>query len=530
MEEEACCSKDVASTSDSCSFSAGASTLSDGRDSDIDSEEGKDQERRRVVSLLDRLKAPSAADISRPRKTKKNEPPHGKRQCKGAVSSDPKGVSPQQRVREFGNESLTVSHGHLFCSACREQLSLKRSIIKNHIQSSKHHKSLQRMKHKEARERDIAESLRKYNQDVHPRGETLPEEQQIYRVKVVSTFLKAGVPLSKMDSFRDLLEENAFRLTDRRNMQDYVPFILKEEETRIQPEIDGQQLSVIIDGTSRLGEALAVVLRFVNSDWSVQQRLVRVQMLSKSLAGEEIARELISVLSVSYSIRQNDLLAAMRDRASTNNVAMHTLKIVYPLVVDIGCFSHTIDHVGSHFNTPILSEFISLWITLFSHSPKTRLLWKSQTQRSMSSYSPTRWWSKWEVVKQVMLYFSDIEPFLEENDDIGPTLRPKLLAYFGDPQTKSKLQIEIAATVDWGEPFVKACYDLEGDGPLALECYERVDRVIAFRATENIPNVRAIAEKLTRQPPSHPHHEQLGDLCTKLCQRWARLLQPSVSI
>ena len=80
MEEEACCSKDVASTSDSCSFSAGASTLSDGRDSDIDSEEGKDQERRRVVSLLDRLKAPSAADISRPRKTKKNEPPHGKRQ------------------------------------------------------------------------------------------------------------------------------------------------------------------------------------------------------------------------------------------------------------------------------------------------------------------------------------------------------------------------------------------------------------------------------------------------------------------
>ena len=99
MEEEACCSKDVASTSDSCSFSAGASTLSDGRDSDIDSEEGKDQERRRVVSLLDRLKAPSVADISRPRKTKKNESPHRKRQCKGAVSSDPKGVSPAARKR-----------------------------------------------------------------------------------------------------------------------------------------------------------------------------------------------------------------------------------------------------------------------------------------------------------------------------------------------------------------------------------------------------------------------------------------------
>ena len=109
-----------------------------------------------------------------------------------------------------------------------------------------------------------------------------------------------------MESFRDLLEENAFRLTDRCHVHDYVPFILKEEESRICSEIDGQQLSVIFDGTSRLGEALAVVLHFVSSDWSVEQRLVRVQMLSKSLTGEEIARELINVVSVTYSIRSNN--------------------------------------------------------------------------------------------------------------------------------------------------------------------------------------------------------------------------------
>ena len=58
-----------------------------------------------------------------------------------------------------------------------------------------------------------------------------------------------------------------------------------------------------------------------------------------------------------------------------------------------------------------------------------------------------------------MVYFGDIEPFLEENEDIGTSLCPKLLAFFHTPQTKSKLQIEMAATVDWGEPFVKACYD-----------------------------------------------------------------------
>ena len=77
-----------------------------------------------------------------------------------------------------------------------------------------------------------------------------------------------------------------------------------------------------------------------------------------------------------------------------------------------------------------------------------------------------------------MLYSGDVKPFLEDNEDIGPTLCPKFLS-FHDPQTKSKLQVKITATVDWGEPFVRACYNLEGDGPLALESYERVDQIVA---------------------------------------------------
>lgn len=238
-----------------------------GPDSEPESvEELEVQEKRKVVSLLDRLRPPTTADILRQRKTKTNKPPRGKHQCRGSLTSDPKGVSPSQRVREFDKESLTMSHGHLFCSACREQLSLKRSIIKNHIQSSKHQKSKQRLESKEARERDIADSLRKYNETTHLRGETLPEDQQVYRVKVVTAFLKAGIALNKLDSFRDILEDNAFRLSDRRNMHDYIPFILKEEESHIRSEIQDQQLSVIFDGTSRLGEALAVLLRFV-ADW-----------------------------------------------------------------------------------------------------------------------------------------------------------------------------------------------------------------------------------------------------------------------
>ena len=135
---------------------------------------------------------------------------------------------------------------------------------------------------------------------------------------MVTAFLRAGVPLSKLDSFRDLLEENGFALlTD--DVFDLIPFILKEEEARVRKEITGKDLSIIFDGTSRLGEALAVIVRFVGEEWTLEHWLVRMQMLSKSMTGEQIAREIIGILSVTYGVRSEQLLAAMRDRASVNN-------------------------------------------------------------------------------------------------------------------------------------------------------------------------------------------------------------------
>ena len=102
-----------------------------------------------------------------------------------------------------------------------------------------------------------------------------------------------------------------------------------------------------------------------------------------------MARELINVLSIKLGISSDLLIAAMRDRASVNDVAFRTLSVVYPGLLDVGCFSHTMNLVGSRFSAPTLDKFVSLWISLFSHSPKSRLIWKTQTGRAMQSYSKT---------------------------------------------------------------------------------------------------------------------------------------------
>ena len=81
----------------------------------------------------------------------------------------------------------------------------------------------------------------------------------------------------------------------------------------------------------------------------------------------------------SSAINSALLLVTMRDRASVNDVAIRTVIIPYPNLVDIGCFSYTLDHVGEKMETPILDQFLKAWVSLFAHSPKSRTAFKTQT-------------------------------------------------------------------------------------------------------------------------------------------------------
>ena len=62
------------------------------------------------------------------------------------------------------------------------------------------------------------------------------------------------------------------------------------------------------------------------------------------------------------------------------------------------------------------------------------------------------------------------------------------------------LKIEFAAVVDYGEPFVRGTYNLEGDGPLVFTCYEEVSAIVNAIHVENIPNVQAVADCLSPLP------------------------------
>ena len=88
---------------------------------------------------------------------------------------------------------------------------------------------------------------------------------------------------------------------------------------RVKKRISGKRVSVIFDGTTHVAEALNII-RFVseleNQEWKVEQCLVRLLFVTKTMKGEELAQLLMTSLSADFGMSSPLLLRAMRDQAS----------------------------------------------------------------------------------------------------------------------------------------------------------------------------------------------------------------------
>ena len=85
---------------------------------------------------------------------------------------------------------------------------------------------------------------------VHGKSKQPPEKhvsmsERVYRVKVVENFLKAGIPLAKIDDLRVLLEESGVGLTHSSIQVDYIPLLLRQEKEVLCKDVEGKPISVM---------------------------------------------------------------------------------------------------------------------------------------------------------------------------------------------------------------------------------------------------------------------------------------------
>lgn len=131
-----------------------------------------------VPSLLSKLRSPAPSDLSRKRKLNTN-PPKGLKRGKGAVAAEPS-VPPSTRIKEFANENLSVVSRKLFCEACREPVSVKKSVLLQHIKSAKHASGKKLLASKKLQDKKITDMLKKYDTEKHPVGENLSDEVRVF--------------------------------------------------------------------------------------------------------------------------------------------------------------------------------------------------------------------------------------------------------------------------------------------------------------------------------------------------------------
>ena len=113
----------------------------------------------------------------------------------------------------------------------------------------------------------------------------------------------AGIPISKIDILRPLFEKYAHSLTASTHMKDIIPSVLAREQEKVKPELqEVKEVSVIFDaGTARLGEALAILMRYVQEDFKPTQRLVGLEILAKPMKGVELAQRLTSSIAAKHN-------------------------------------------------------------------------------------------------------------------------------------------------------------------------------------------------------------------------------------
>ena len=97
-----------------------------------------------------------------------------------------------------------------------------------------------------------------------------------------------------------------------------------------------------------------------------------------------------------------------------------------------------------------------------------------------------------------MTHFGDVELFRSSHNNIAPATMTNLKLLSVLTNKKDMLMMGLAAIIDAGQPLVKTTYDLEGDGPLVLNCNEAMTTVLTSIQTGHYPNVEAVCRRLSK--------------------------------
>ena len=297
------------------------------------------------------------------------------------------------------------------------------------------------MKRSKLREQTIGETFKR-EESFKSKDSALPAKESAYRLEVVTEFLKAGIPNAKTDMLRSTVREKRISTYWKFESRTVCFHGFETANWTAQARIRTARTSWLDKGHFRTFQRQHKTREGNCDNSSIHGQWLEhysaacaIEVCSKSVNANQLAQVLNQCLSVEYGVRGNSLLAAMRDGASVNQAALNIVSFIFPNMVNVVCFSHTLDNVGNHFAT--LKEFDSLWIRMFRNSCKRSCygkIWRVEHRHLTAKLDDGR--SRWEVYRQLMVQFGDLERYMEEATDakICPQVLPQLQDILSDPE------------------------------------------------------------------------------------------------
>lgn len=259
-----------------------------------------------------------------------------------------------------------------------------------------------------------------------------------------------------------------------------VPYLLKSELLAIQDEIKEARkskffrCSMAFDGTPYHGtECYCFIIRFVLND-KIQERLVYFKMYGSSLNAASLATEYnIAMSRVGLFTEPEDrelVIGIMRDRAAVNSAAVEIIQGAFKNAISIPCLAHLVDGSGHHFFLDNCTLFVGSFKRLFQNSINMETLFREFFNVARVTSSETRWWSEWQVGKQIFELLPQLPSFFKFLEEKFKDNKDKLaLIGICRKQLTFETQAELAIFVEAGEYFYRATYSLEKDGFLACK-------------------------------------------------------------
>lgn len=412
-------------------------------------------------------------------------------------TKEPK-LNPEERILAFPNQSLCKVDGKLHCLACKTDRSLRLSSLRTHLDSDEHKRKLAAHNDALAGDADIGRLIGSFFEK-HPdvEGQTLSQEVHMYRWNVMESFMYAGVARHKIDMLRHLLERAGIPLTASDHMcKLYIPQIEEREIKRVVKELLGEHFAFIFDGTTRLGEAINMITRSITDNFEIRMRLVAFKTTAVHMDGPSLCRLILKTMQQQCNFDLDYCIAYSRDSCATNGVAVDGLLLHTINAVNMLCFPHTLHNTGKHLQLPVLDQFMTPWLQLVANPGAAKLRWKAIIDGPVPSFSKVRWWSRWEIMKQVAENFGSVPGFLAslEADEIGDASTKKMLTIMN--HHRDTLRLELAAVLSC-ERLCTATYRLEGDGLELLLVHQTVEALRAFGRTlgndsSDLPSVAAL--------------------------------------